>query len=573
MSSPGQVSTEALRLSRSGVVVLFLLCSLADGFAIRRMWIRDEIAFGQIRTGYFEAFGTEVGLAMDPQSHSGMLPTLMITSAGELAIPPGLIAVIPLNERNEFAARGGLPLAPYTVIGVDFPLDPQAPVVDNRAWGAARLSAARTLGIERGQLALVPWDAAVPWKTDHARLAALYQACALPNQSLGLTLTMKARSLTIVLGRCSLTERLPTEASQSLSFAMIAGPDWLTLARAPGWRSQRSIDWTFPALIFVKIAAMWWILGGIATVAISLLHLGTSLYAPLPATATWMVISLTVVLLMLIRIAVVMLRRRSLRTRTLIAAGIVLLGAVAFLWTVSNPERGRSIVPTADKAPVACAVLGYSTVEGDGLRGRRGGIRVMLNEDCAPCRGSTEALYKGGETFAWLRDRFCARGYSVAGDGNVTFLGGANDDFFWGGGLSTAYLFVGDQITAEAWRMNSMKAAAMSLARFDRQSEALRGLISCVAARHADFLFLHDFLVTDMLSGRDASRAVMLDKRRDIVTAAGGTFVDMFDRFKDEAGVSWFNDYVHLSLIGHRRVSEVACAQLQALSVRHSSTK
>src|SRR5206468_2839693 len=114
-------------------------------------------------------------------------------------------------------------------------------------------------------------------------------------------------------------------------------------------------------------------------------------------------------------------------------AGILLLGGVAFLWVVSNPERRRSIVPSADEAPTTCAVLGYSTVEGDGLRGRQGGMRSMLNQDCAPCRGSTDALYKGGETFAWLRDRFCARDYSVAHDGHVTFLGGANDDFFWGG--------------------------------------------------------------------------------------------------------------------------------------------
>ena len=570
MSSPSRASSGAFRLSRSGLIVLFLLCALADGFAIRRMWIRHDIAFGQIRSGYFETFGSEVGLAMDPQSHSGMLPTLMITSAGELAIPPGLSAVIPLDESAEFAAQGGLPLAPYAVIGVDSPLDPQGPAVDNRAWGAARLSAARTLGIDRGQLALVPWDAGVPWRTDHARLAALYQACALPNQSLRLTLTVKARSLAVVLGRCSLTESLPTKANQPLSFAMIAGPDWLTLARAPGWRSQRSIDWTFLALIFVKIAAMWWILGGIATVAVSLVHLGTSLYAPLPATATWMLISLVVVLAMLLRMVVALLRRGSFRTRTFIAGGIVLAGGVAFLWVISNRERGRSIVRSAGEAPTTCAVLGYSTVEGDGLRGRRGAMRFLLNQECAPCRDRTDALYRGGETFAWLRDRFCARDDSVARDGHVTFLGGANDDFFWGGGFSTAYLFVGDQITAEAWRTNSMRAAAMSLARFDRQSDALRGLISCVAERHADFLFLHDFIVTDLLSGRDASRALMLEKRRDIVTAAGGTFVDMFERFKDEAGVSWFNDYVHLSLIGHRRVSDLACAQLQESSRRRA---
>ena len=55
----------------------------------------------------------------------------------------------------------------------------------------------------------------------------------------------------------------------------------------------------------------------------------------------------------------------------------------------------------------------------------------------------------------------------------------------------------------------------------------------------------------------------MLAARRAAVEAAGGTFVDLFEVFGPEAGVSWFNDYVHPSLLGHERIAELACRHLR----------
>jgi hypothetical protein len=112
---------------------------------------------------------------------------------------------------------------------------------------------------------------------------------------------------------------------------------------------------------------------------------------------------------------------------------------------------------------------------------------------------------------------------------------------------------------SEPWRRKQIAAAAAARAQTEGQTAALQGLIECVHARGGQFLFLHDFLVTDMETGRSPDRAAMLSSRRAVVEAAGGTFVNLLDPFAADAGVSWFNDYVHLSAIAHQRVASLAC--------------
>ena len=142
--------------------------------------------------------------------------------------------------------------------------------------------------------------------------------------------------------------------------------------------------------------------------------------------------------------------------------------------------------------------------------------------------------------------------------GLVTFLGGTNDDLFTGM-LSIARLFVVSGQGSEPWRHNAIAAAAASRRRLDVQTSAIASLGRCIQSREARFLFLNDFLATDLHGGRDVDRAAMMAARRAAVEAAGGTFVDLFEVFGPEAGVSWFNDYVHPSLLGHERIAELAC--------------
>ena len=51
----------------------------------------------------------------------------------------------------------------------------------------------------------------------------------------------------------------------------------------------------------------------------------------------------------------------------------------------------------------------------------------------------------------------------------------------------------------------------------------------------------------------------MLDSRRAVVEAGGGTFINLVDQFAADAGVAWFNDYGHLSAIAHQRVADLVC--------------
>jgi len=130
--------------------------------------------------------------------------------------------------------------------------------------------------------------------------------------------------------------------------------------------------------------------------------------------------------------------------------------------------------------------------------------------------------------------------------------------------LSLPRLFVAAQQGSAAWRGNEEPAAAASLARIAAQERALDGLMDCVRARRSRFLFLHDFLITDLVAGRAPARRAMLERRRTTVEDAGGTFIDLSQQFAAEAGVSWFNDYVHLSRVAHARVADLVCRQLTA---------
>jgi hypothetical protein len=55
----------------------------------------------------------------------------------------------------------------------------------------------------------------------------------------------------------------------------------------------------------------------------------------------------------------------------------------------------------------------------------------------------------------------------------------------------------------------------------------------------------------------------MLDARAETVRRAGGDFVDLLHEVVDEAGVWWFNDYVHPSEIAQRRVGALICRELE----------
>jgi hypothetical protein len=326
---------------------------------------------------------------------------------------------------------------------------------------------------------------------------------------------------------------------------------------------ERRVVWPLFAGIVIKVATISWGAGIASATAVSLALAGAAVWMPVPATLVWPLTVLLGVAAGLLRLSARGLRRIPRRARVPIVVAVTTLSAGIFTSRANQPDSFPPIAHVqGEPARVdRCAVLGYSAVKGEGLRHERGGIRYFLDEQCGGCRQTTAGLFAGGETLTWMRDAFCRSEPAFGEHGLVTFLGGTNDDFFTSM-LSIARLFIVSGQGSEAWRRNVTAAAAASRRRLDAQTSAITSLGRCIQSRGARFLFLHDFLATDLRAGRDPDRAAMVGARRAAVEAAGGTFFDLWEIFGPEAGVSWFNDYVHPSLLGHERIAELACREV-----------
>lgn len=548
--------------------LVFAICCVADAFVLRPAWTGRQIADGQFRRGYFERFGDSVGLAMDNDVRPDVLPMFLLTDGGELAVPPGMTAVMPLAPAAAYDLTVESPLAPYVVIGAPAPVAADA---NNRRpipGGDARLVGGRTLSLQDGHLALVAWDPLRPWREDAGRLSILRGHCAAPGAGLTLTVSSSAGQLEVRLGRCSLAEPLPSVGTVPL-LAALAGPEWVTATPRPGWSAERWVRWPVLAVVVAKVAAMWWGVGLTSAAAVSAALGMAAFRMPVPAVLTWVGIFILTILVAILRGAVIVLRQLPSLWRAATALAVLTLVACVLLIKATQPKPPPEIVRTRPQQgePDACAIVGYSTARGQGLRHNDGGIRWLLDGSCAPCRRKTAGLFSAGETMAWARTAYCASPSSLGALGHVVFLGGANDDYEWGmlslaGVVTVARLFIAGQQGIEPWRHSYAPAAAASLARMDAQTSALEGLLECVRSRRARFLFLHDFMIFDMVGGREPDRAAMLARRRATVEAAGGTFIDLLQVFDPEAGIAWFNDCVHLSIIAHERVADLACQQL-----------
>jgi hypothetical protein len=547
------------RLAAYGVI--FSLCCFADVFVLRTALTGLNIADGQFRRGYFEQHDSQAFLAIDNAIRPDMIPAFSLSDLGEMTVPPGMIAVAPLLSATTYRLASDSAVAPYMVIGEEAPVGPARPGLDVSP-GEARLANMQTLDLRDARLALIEWNATLPWQEDAARLSALRDACMATTGRLTLTISVSESTLDVQLGKCFLHEPRPSPAAAAPLLATLAGPAWASVARQPGWVGERWVIWQAVVLIAAKVAALWWALGAPSAVAVSGALGLAALYVPVPAILTWPLTLVIAIGAAVVRLLVIIVRRLPARRRLHAAlAALVLVG----LFVISNSRQSESYPPfVRDHADNdlgdECTLVGYSTVKGEGLRRETGGVRSLVDRECAPCREKTGGIFAGGETLAWARDAYCATAPTLGERGLVTFLGSVNDDFFWGK-LSLPRLFVVGQQGGQAWQESIVSAAQASFARLDEQAAAIEGLMQCVRTRGGRFLYLHDFLVTDLGMQRSPERAAMLERRRDAVTKGGGTFVDLSQVFAADAGISWFNDYVHLSTIAHERVADLVCGQ------------
>jgi hypothetical protein len=252
------------------------------------------------------------------------------------------------------------------------------------------------------------------------------------------------------------------------------------------------------------------------------------------------------------------------------AGGLLLIIPAAVVLLVLMPLG----VPSQNEpagAPGRCLLLGYSSMRGDSLRqdsargvwGGKGGVWEYLPHAQA-CAGSVQRRARAAGRFSWTRDVLCGDDPGVVAGGNILFLGGSNDDFFWARfQASRVTQLIGlaryayQRPSAEEWHRLRAAVEVSSLAALADQNQVEKEALGCAAQREAAFLYFHDFLAWDLAEPRSAPRQQMLAARADAVRAAGGSFVDLLDRVADGAGVWWFNDYIHPSEIGHRRIGEI----------------
>lgn len=556
---------------RTGCAVLLVaVCAAADLFVLRAAWTGSQVAAGEYRRGYFEPFADGVGLAIDG-SVRPVSPAAAVTADGRLAVPPGMTAVLPLAAGVTYEFASALAVAPYVVVGGEAALaDVDLP---HRHEGEARLRDGRTPAISDGRLVLQAWTADRPWRADERRLAKLRETCVGARETAVVSVAASAAGVEFRIGTCALREATPPASGVPLA-AVLAGPDWVEIGRVPAWRLERWYLWPVLAAVAVRVAATWWAFGVAAVAAVSAALLAASLVEPVTATMTWPVALAIGVFGALARALWLAARRvpPSLRLAAAAGAAVVVVAAAVGYGSRDAGAAARAYPPIMrvdddETYPATCAVIGYSTAGGASLRGAdmqhgRRGLRWFLNEECPPCRRRTGALFGGGQTLDWARDAYCASPDEFGAGGRVIFFGGANDDFMWGI-LTLARSFIVSEQGRELWQRSQAPAAAASLRHSDAQEAAIAGLAECAAARGAGLLFLHDFLVTDLTAGRSAERAAMLNRRRQAVEARGGTFIDLEQVFGEEAGVAWFNDFVHPSLFGHRQVAELACGLLR----------
>jgi hypothetical protein len=553
------MATSKPKRPRRTALLVIAACVVLDAFVLRTVGTGLEIEAGQFRRGYFERFDDGVGLAIDGAIRPDTVPTFQLLARGAgLGVPPGMIAVAPLRVDIEYRLSGGHGRAPYAVIATVAPVAQVASYFSLEP-DEARLTDARTPALRDGALVLLPWSADRPWRDDASRLSALRAACVAHDQPATMTVSITDESLDLRLGRCALSEPRSTASARPPELAALAGPDWLTVGREPDWAAERWVSVALAGVVVAKIAVMWFAVGAAATMAGSVLLAVAAIWMPTPALATWGLSFALVVVAGLLRAVACGLRSVPSAYRVpVMFVGVASRAGLLGSATAMFSERTFPPIQSDHDADWPCAVIGYSTVAGQGLRHGFGGVRRFLDTDCTPCRRHTASLSAGGETLAWARDAYCTSAESFGAAGDVVFLGGVNDDFFWEK-ASIPRFFIAAQQGPDSWQRNVASAAALSAQRIGAQVGALQSLIQCASDRRAAFVFVHDFLVTDLPAGRDVDRALMLSRRKAVVQEAGGTFVDLRADFEGEAGVAWFNDDVHLSSIGHRRAAEATC--------------
>jgi hypothetical protein len=541
--------------------------------ALRPVWLPSELMRGQYQRAYFELLDGTPGLALDEARGGYMSPDVDLDGNGRLSVPPGRTIAVPIEEGVEYVITNeGRPRSPYVAVGFEVPM--AAGVDASTEFPPQAFRQPRVLELRDGALTWRPWDAARTWADDRVWLEALTDACRDGMGNAALSLHREGELLTARLGRCAVRSELPAApAGGRIAMAVVAGPNWAAVEiPRGGWPTARHTAWWFIAtaiavvvllrvgvgLLLTLILSIWVGLLGLFGIVPALLGLALSCAAGMVG-ALWAATG---------RAFRARPGARAATFAALCAALFVL--PIAFAFRLGNvAAHGREV--RVERARNVCELIGYSTVRGDALRYGTVGAWAYLDGPCAACSGTTARYAKEAQTIDWVRDTACAPSFAPQPGGVLVFLGGGNDDFFWRkSAVRQASRFLGllyyayQRPDEQTWQHFLNATSEGSLLMIEPQTAAVRELAQCVHARGQRLLFAHDFLMWDIENGRSPPRQAMLEHRRGAVESNGGQFLDLLQALGPRAGVSWFNDFIHPSAVGHLRIAELICDAIAA---------
>jgi len=572
-SDPDQRSRlrRALRLGQGRWFAAAAAC-LAIAFAcatLRFLWLRTDLAPEQYQIGYFEEAKGVASLVLDDAQHTSVVPDVGLAVTGALSLPPGRSIGLPLVEGAVYRIRvDDRSWAPFCVFG-----DREAMPGGDNARNAYRLARGRTLVVRDGGLSEMDWVVVRPWRDDQQSLQQLRDGCAARNNA-PLIVRQRAGHTEIEYGRCSYQLH---DAVDTL--AVLAGPAWTSVERLPGWRVEQRVQ-IGPLLFTAAAEALQFAILSVAVGAAGAALLAAAAFGVASVRPEAGIIGFTVLLLFGsaaagMRMIVAVDRSPSklrLAVGSLLVVAPFLIALMLFVPLRFLPSEQFS------GTPARCLLLGYSAMRGDSLRGdsprgpwhEHGGAWDEVNS-CQACAGSVERRAKGAGRFSWIRDMVCSTQRSIAPGGTVLFFGGSNDDFVWRR-LATSWVaqavrlarYAYTRPSAEEFRVIAASAVDSSVEALEMQDAALDEALTCVTRQRASFRYFHDFFVWDLAEPRSEARQRMFSARAARVRSAGGKFVDVLAEVEEEAGVWWFNDYIHPSEIAHRQIGELMCRELNS---------
>ena len=542
------------------------LSAVIDTIQLWPLVRHDGLAPGEMSRGRFDVVDGRPMLELFRHSGPDLFPDHFLDGNQDLVVLPGNSAAVALTAPSRYvvtnASRPATP--PYCVFGVES-------AETHADHGERYLLQAQVPVIRDGQLGFVEWNADLPWRHDNERLEAIERTCNPAGADGSVLVVADADGQRVRIGQCSV--ELPVvepAARERRRLVFIGGPDGLVARKAGGFRLEHTIFAPVAVLLVPKVLLTTLAFGPIGSVASSLALLVGSRRLPDAAAITWVLLGLAAVMLSVWQLAGWLTPRHPWWRFGARLVLVVALGARA--WSFGARANARHVVGydelrPDDPTPRTCLVTGYSTAWGDKLSDRSQAAWGELGRSCSTCGGNAGVHALRGGLLSWVRDMLCAPTVPLAPGGTVIFYGGTNDEVLWGsrGGLSV----IEDALQLIRYSLRG-SGSAQFLAVYDRAVQAssrtideqdalLRDALRCVAGRGGHFLYVQDFLIFDVGRPRSAARQLIADHRRAVVESAGGRFIALLPAVSDRLAVSWFNDFIHLSRIGHREAAAVMC--------------